>query len=107
MVYLGDDLHCADRGPRAYVLKPGAGAVVLDAYRAELPAAGGSGVIAVTAAVAWTATSDAWITLGQTSSGSGNGMLTFAVAANAAAEARTGKIKVNDKVFVVSQAKGP
>jgi hypothetical protein len=61
-------LHCADRSPRTYALKPGAGAVLLDAYRAELPAAGGSGTIAMTASVSWKATSDAWIALGGTSS---------------------------------------
>jgi hypothetical protein len=41
VVHLGDDLHCAERVPRTYVLAPGADAVVLDAYRAELPPDGG------------------------------------------------------------------
>ena len=106
--HLGDDLHCADRGPRTYVLKPGAGAVVLDAYRTDVPAAGSSGTVAVTAAVSWTAsTVDAWLTLGGTSSGSSSGKLSYQAAANASSSSRTGTIVVNDKVFVVSQGKGP
>jgi M6 family metalloprotease-like protein len=106
IVHLGDDLHCADRGPRTYALKPGAGAVLLDAYRAELPAAGGSGTIAVTASVSWKATSDAWITLGGMSSGTSSGTLTYQVSANTSSSPQTGKVVVNDKIFVISQAIG-
>ncbi|MBI5922946.1 MAG: hypothetical protein HY847_15035 [Betaproteobacteria bacterium] len=102
--FLGDDLHCADRGPHAYTLKPGAGAVLLAPYRADLPGAGGSGTIAITSSIAWAATADSWITITGEATGSGNGTVSYQVGANPESTARTGKITVNDKVFVISQA---
>jgi hypothetical protein len=99
-VHLGDDLHCANRGPRAYVLRPGAGAVLLDTYRVELPSNGGSGSIAVTGSVPWTATSDTWISL-TGASGTGNGSLGYQVAANSTGVARIGRITIQDKVVTV------
>ena len=102
VVHLGDDLHCADRGPRSYVLKPGAGAVVLDAYRVELPASGGSGTVGVTGTAGWTATSDDWITLTGPTSGVGNGTIGYQVAATTTA--RVGRVVVKDKVLTVSQS---
>jgi hypothetical protein len=100
--HLGDDLHCADRGPRSYVLQPGPGALLLNSYRAVLPLGGGSGSITVTGTVPWAATSDSWIML-TGATGTGNGTLSYAVSANSAIMARTGRIVVGDKVFVVAQ----
>ena len=103
-VHLGDDLHCADRGPRTYALKPGAGAVLLDSYRAEVPASGVSGSVGVAASAAWTAASDAWIMLTGPTSGSASATLTYQVAPNTSSAPRVGRIAVNDKVFVVAQS---
>ena len=103
---LGDDLHCAERGPHAYALTPGAGAVLLAAYRAELPRSGGSGSVAVSATVPWVTTADAWIAIIGGGAGSGSGTLSYQVSANPGTTARTGRITVNDKVFVISQAGG-
>ncbi len=105
--HLGDNLHCADRGPRTYALKPGAGAVLLASYRAEWPATGGSGSVAVTASVPWNATADAWITLTGGASGNGNGTMNYQVSANTSKTSRTGKISLSDKVLVISQAGAP
>jgi hypothetical protein len=102
--FLGDDLHCADRGPHAYALKPGTGAVLLATYRADLPGAGGSGAITLTSSVPWTATADSWITLAGNAAGTGNGVVSYQVGPNSGSTARTGKITLNDKVFVISQA---
>jgi M6 family metalloprotease-like protein len=101
--YLGDNLHCADRGPRIYALKPGTGAVLLASYRADIPPAGASGSFSVTAAVPWTATADSWITLSAGTSGTGNGTVNFQISANTSSKPRTGRIVVNDKVFSISQ----
>jgi hypothetical protein len=69
-------------------------------------AGGGSGSFSVTtsASCAWTAVSNvSWVTT--SSSGSGNGTVNFAVAANTGA-ARTGTITVGALGFTVSQAAG-
>jgi M6 family metalloprotease-like protein len=100
--HVGDALFCADRGPHTYTLAPGAGAVLLSSYRVELPSAGGSGSIKVKSSVAWNATADSWITLTSATSGSGSGTLTYQASQNTAKQ-RTGRIVVNDKVFIVSQ----
>lgn len=71
-------------------------------------AAAGQGVVAVAAsapACAWTAsTSDSWITLGGVTSGSGNGEVGFAIAANTTANPRTGTVTVAGQTFTVNQA---
>ena len=100
--HLGDDLHCADRGPRSYVLQSGPGALLLNSYRTVVPLAGGSGSIAVTGTVPWVATSDSWITLSG-ATGVGNGTLGYVVGANAGTASRNGRIVVGDKVFVIAQ----
>jgi Viral BACON domain/Putative binding domain, N-terminal len=73
------------------------------------PAAGGSFPVSVTAGAAclWTATPDAsWITITGGPSGTGNGSVSFSVAANTG-PARTGTIHIADKEFAVTQAAPP
>ncbi|MGD0281882.1 MAG: BACON domain-containing carbohydrate-binding protein [Dissulfurispiraceae bacterium] len=102
--FLGDDLHCADRGPHAYVLKPGPGAVLLGSYQADIPAAGGAGTIAVTASVPWTAIAAPWITITSGSSGTGSGTVTYNMAVNTGTSSRTGTITIAGQTFSVTQA---
>lgn len=67
---------------------------------------GGPGTltVATTAGCSWTATSSvSWITLGSTT-GTGNGSLTFSVAANTTALTRTGAIVVGGHQFIINQA---
>jgi hypothetical protein len=62
--------------------------------------------VAVTAGAGcgWTATSNAsWLTINQGSSGSGNGTVAFAIAANTGAH-RTGTLTVAGQAFTVTQA---
>lgn len=71
-------------------------------------ASGGTGTIAVTAQTGcnWTATESAtWITITGGANGSGNGTVTFTVAANTGA-ARTDTITVGGQTFTVNQAAG-
>ena len=68
--------------------------------------AGGTGAISITAAAGcqWTATSAlSWVTLTGTSSGSGNGTVTYQVTANAGAM-QTGNLTVAGLPFTVEQA---
>ncbi|MGH7185935.1 MAG: immunoglobulin domain-containing protein, partial [Pseudomonadota bacterium] len=68
-------------------------------------AAGGTGTTSVTAApgCAWTATgNDAWIAITAGATGSGNGSVSFSVAANAGA-LRTGTITIAGQAFTVTQ----
>jgi hypothetical protein len=77
----------------------------LSASGQSFPASGGGGTVGVTAAVgcAWSATSNAgWITITGGASGSGNGTVSFSVAANAGT-ARTGTITIAGQTFTVSQ----
>ena len=70
--------------------------------------AGGSGQIAVTAGVGcpWTASSGAaWITIGQGSSGAGDGQVSFSVGATNG-PGRNGTMTVAGKVFTVTQSQG-
>jgi uncharacterized protein (TIGR03437 family) len=71
-------------------------------------ASGGVGTVNVTTAAgcAWTASSNAnWLTITGANSGSGNGALNYAVAANTGA-ARTGTLAVAGQVFTINQAAG-
>jgi hypothetical protein len=53
----------------------------------------------------WAATSnDDWITITSGSSGTGNGMVTYSVAANATSSTRTGTITISGKTFTVTQS---
>jgi hypothetical protein len=64
------------------------------------------GTIAVTASngCSWSATSHvAWISIASGSSGTGDGVVTYAVAANAEVTARTGTLSVAGQTFTVTQ----
>ena len=70
--------------------------------------AGSSNPVTVTTAAgcAWTATTtDTWITITAGASGTGNGSVTFTVAANSGG-ARTGQVMIAGQTFTVMQAKG-
>ena len=65
----------------------------------------GSISVTTTDNCSWTARSGApWITVGPEASGTGNGMITYAVGANQATAARTGMITVAGQVFQLTQA---
>ena len=69
---------------------------------------GGSISVTTTDNCSWTARSGApWITVGPETSGTGNGMITYSVAANQATAARTGTITVAGQVFQLTQAASP
>ena len=69
---------------------------------------GGTGSVNVTApsGCSWTATSNNtdWITITSGSSGSGNGIVTYTVAANTSTSQRTGKMAIAGQTFTVTQA---
>jgi List-Bact-rpt repeat protein/BACON domain-containing protein len=68
----------------------------------------GSISVTTTDNCSWTARSGApWITVGTEASGTGNGMITYSVAANQAAAARTGMITIAGQVFQLTQAAPP
>ena len=71
-------------------------------------AAGGSGTVAVTASAgscAWTAASNAaWITITAGASGTGNGSVSYNVAANALTSSRTGTMTIAGQTMTVTQA---
>jgi hypothetical protein len=84
--------------------------ISLQQSSASMPAAGGSGTIAVTApsGCAWTANSSAiWITLTTAPSGSGNGSVGFTVAANTSTTARSSSVSISGVTFTVNQAGAP
>jgi hypothetical protein len=72
----------------------------------DAPAPGGAGpsiAVTATAGCAWTAVSnDAWITVDSGSSGTGDGVVTFSVGANAGAP-RTGTMTIAGQTFTVAQ----
>jgi subtilisin family serine protease len=73
---------------------------------ASFTSAGGAGSVTVTAGAgcAWTAASNAaWITITSGASGSGNGAVSYSVAANAGA-ARSGTMTVAGQTFTVTQS---
>jgi hypothetical protein len=74
-----------------------------------ISAAGGTGSVSVTAPAAcvWTATSNAsWINITSGFSGTGNGVITYFVAAHSGTESRTGTITILGKTFTVTQSPG-
>ena len=82
-------------------------AYTLSAASASIAAGGGTGGFNVVSesGCSWTAVSNAsWITV-NTASGTGNGPVTFSVAANTG-PARTGTITVGGQTFTVNQASG-
>ena len=73
----------------------------------SVPAASGTGNVAVTAASGcpWTANSLAsWITLTTTASGSGNGSVGFSIASNTTTTARSGTLNIGGQIFTINQA---
>ncbi|MGI8788174.1 MAG: FG-GAP-like repeat-containing protein [Pyrinomonadaceae bacterium] len=91
------------------VNQPGNCGYVLSPTSANFEAAGGTGSFTVTTTVAgcaYTATSgDSWITITAGSSGTGNGTISYTVAANNS-PARTGTITVNGQTFTITQSGG-
>ncbi|KJU82724.1 secreted protein containing DUF1566 [Candidatus Magnetobacterium bavaricum] len=70
------------------------------------PASGGSDIVSVTATTGcgWTASSNVdWITITSGSSGSGNGSVSYTVAANTTINQRTGTLTIAGKTFTVTQ----
>src|SRR5204862_92088 len=69
-----------------------------------------TGNVAVTAGTgcSWTATSnDAWLTISAGASGSGNGTVSYSVAANTGTTSRTGTMTIAGQTFTVTQAGAP
>jgi hypothetical protein len=80
----------------------------LSSSSTNVPAAGGTGSVDVTTApgCTWTAVSNVpWITVTSGASGSGNGTVSFSVAANSGIE-RSGTITIAGQTFTVNQAGG-
>jgi hypothetical protein len=80
----------------------------LSAFSASIRASGGTGSVNVIAGEGcnWTAVSNvSWITITSGSNGSGNGSVSFSVAANTGL-ARTGTITIAGQTFTVTQASG-
>lgn len=74
---------------------------------ASVAAAGGTGTVSVTATAGctWSAVSNAtFITVTGGSSGTGNGTVSYSVAANGATTSRTGTITIAGQTFTVTQA---
>jgi hypothetical protein len=69
--------------------------------------AAGTGTVSVTSATgcAWTATSNAsWLTISSVSSVSGNGTVSYSVAANTSTSSRSGTLTIAGQTFTVNQA---
>ena len=78
----------------------------VNAFRSVQAAIGYTGTITVTATQGcnWTASPDvSWITIINGAAGTGNGTVTYGVAANPTSTTRTGRINVAGKVFFVTQ----
>lgn len=76
--------------------------------RAAFEVAGGNGTFTVSTACAWTAASQVpWITIGSgSSSGTGDGVVNYAVSRLTGGDSRTGTIRVNTATFTVTQTAG-
>lgn len=75
----------------------------------SVAAAGGNGTVAVTAGSGcpWTATTSAnWITVTSATSGTGNGSVSYQVAANPSTSLRTGTITIAGQTQTITQAPG-
>ena len=73
-------------------------------------ATGGTGNVTVTSATScsWTTLSNApWLTVTSSSTGNGNGIVSFTVVANTGTQARTGSILISGQIFSVTQAAIP
>ena len=87
--------------------KPGGCQYSLSKTSQSFPVGGGQDSFTVTtqAGCPWTVSpSEAWIAVTSSSNGSGNTTVTYTVAANTGALARTGFIRVNDAVLAITQA---
>jgi hypothetical protein len=74
---------------------------------ASVPAVATAGSVAVAASggCAWTATSaDSWITVTNGTSGTGDGTVSYAVAANPSSSPRTGTLMIGGQPFTITQA---
>jgi len=74
---------------------------------ASFGASGGSGTVSVTtqAGCTWSASSSApWMTITSGGTGTGNGIISYSVSANASTEARTASSTFAGKVFTVNQS---
>jgi hypothetical protein len=82
--------------------------ITLNPTSQSFTSAGGSGSFTVTASspnCAWTANSDSsWITVTSGTGGTGNGNVSYSVAANPTSNPRTGTINVGGQIFTVTQA---
>ena len=86
---------------------PPACAISLQPTSTSVPAASGTGSVAVTAPAgcSWTANSLAsWITLTTPASGSGNGSVGFSIGSNTTTTARTGTLNIGGQTFTINQA---
>ncbi|MBS1789332.1 MAG: pre-peptidase C-terminal domain-containing protein [Acidobacteria bacterium] len=84
-------------------------AVTLAPVSQSFPANGGSGSITVTAqpGCPWTATSDAgWIAITSGNNGTGNGTVSFSIAATTVTTSRTATLTIGNQLFTVTQAGG-
>ncbi len=102
IITIGDKQYAINQAaaPCTYSLSP---------TSASFPSAGGTGNVSVTArsGCTWTATKNAsWITITGGSSGSGNGTVSYSVAANAGG-ARSGIITIGDKQYTINQEATP
>ena len=89
---------------------PYTSAVTIDPAFKSYPRSGGGASAIVTAGtgVAWQASSpDSWITVATGATGSGNGKMTYLVAANTTADTREGVVYIGNKVHKVVQVGYP
>ena len=81
--------------------------VAINPGSSTVPASGGAGSIQVAGNCAWSAASNVpWLAITSGLAGSGDGVITYSVAANTAAAVRTGTITVKGIPFTVTQAAG-
>jgi hypothetical protein len=83
---------------------------ILGSSGTSVPAAGGSGSVAVTTGpgCGWTAWSDVpWITVTDGESGTGNGTVSYSVALNHSTQSRAGTLQVGGQTFTITQGERP
>ena len=103
----GGSYHCAIHPAMVGTIGAVACTFALAPASAAVPSAANTGTVTVTAAsgCAWTAVSNsAFITIASGASGSGNGAVTYTVAANPTTSARTGSLTIGGQTFTITQA---
>lgn len=76
----------------------------LSPTQGTLTSQGGSGTVTLKTGCAWTASSNAsWITLTSATSGSGNAVLSYSVAANSGSSTRYGTLTIAGQVYTIVQ----